>query len=185
MACYVIHLNPNARNNIFEENLTILHLIHLCAASSCQKTYLMDDLRGINTVYPFLWKDMLEEQGNMSWSLKVKDGVIKYPLKKALENYMPYDFVYRPKGDFTPGFSKAFDSVPIHRLLSEVDISGYSNVVNSSRYGKVLQHISDLQKLNRRQSTPLNNLIFTLIYTDQWKKHHPMDRKKIADLLTA
>ncbi len=171
----VHNLNVGTGNNIFEENVTILHLAHTCGSVSSHKAYLMDDLTNLKTIYPYLWKDMLEEQGNLSWSLKVKDGIIKYPLKKMLENYMPHSFIYRRKTGFTPEFSKAYESVPVYKLLTEVDLPKFNNLIDRSRYDKCLKYISNRQKPNMEQSYPLNNFIWSLIYTDQWIKYHPVD----------
>lgn len=157
----------------FEEYVTTMDIAHTCCSVFSQKTYLSNDMANVKPVYPYLWKDMLIEQGNLSWRLKVKDGIIKYPLKKLLENYMPRGFVHRPKSGFTSGLSKAFTSKPMIELLASVDRANYAGVIDNKKLDDLLVKLS-APVSNSALSNPLKYSIWGMIYIDQWIKNHPV-----------
>ena len=49
---------------------------------------------------PFLDNDLVEFAQKIPLSLKQRNGVGKWVLKKAMENYLPNDIIYRPKSGF-------------------------------------------------------------------------------------
>jgi len=75
---------------------TIFKLVHYASKQTIAKTY---DIRFPEsyTIFPFMWLDILSDQGHYSWRDKTKNGIIKYPLKKILEKYIESDFVHREK----------------------------------------------------------------------------------------
>ncbi len=157
----------------FEEYVTTMDIAHTCCSVFSQKTYLSNDMANVKPVYPYLWRDMLIEQGNISWRLKVKDGIVKYPLKKLLENYMPPSFVHRPKSGFTSGLSKAFTSKPMIDLLASVDRSHYAGVIDNKKLDDLLAKLS-MPASHGALSNPLKYSIWGMIYIDQWIKNHPV-----------
>ncbi len=157
----------------FEEYVTTMDISHTCCSVFSQKTYLSNDMANTKTIYPYLWKDMLVEQGNLSWRLKVKDGIVKYPLKKILENYMPHDFVHRPKSGFTSSLSKAFTSKPMIGLLASVDRSNYAGVIDDKKLDDIIAKLSNPSS-HSALSNPLKYSMWGMIYIDQWIKNHPV-----------
>jgi asparagine synthase (glutamine-hydrolysing) len=75
---------------------SIFKMVNYASNSTLAKTY---DLCGLSNqmIYPFMWKDILDDQGKYSWQEKTQDGIIKYPLKKIIERYAPKEFIYRNK----------------------------------------------------------------------------------------
>jgi hypothetical protein len=75
---------------------TIFKLVHYASKQTIAKTY---DIRFPEsyTIFPFMWLDILCDQGHYSWRDKTNNGIIKYPLKKILEEYIEFDFVHREK----------------------------------------------------------------------------------------
>jgi asparagine synthetase B (glutamine-hydrolysing) len=75
---------------------SIFKMINYASNTTIAKTY---DLCGPtnNMLYPFMFKDILNDQGKYTWEEKTKDGIIKYPLKKIIEQYASKEFIYRKK----------------------------------------------------------------------------------------
>jgi asparagine synthase (glutamine-hydrolysing) len=55
---------------------------------------------GVEARVPFLDLELVEFSTKISPSLKLKNGVTKYVLKKVAERYLPPDIIYRPKTGF-------------------------------------------------------------------------------------
>lgn len=86
----------------YEAKTTIRQLMHVNSRRWAAKALSVGESLGIRVVYPFLWREVLEEQGRIPWDAKVRNGVVKWPLKRLLEDYMPESFIYRPKSGFVP-----------------------------------------------------------------------------------
>ena len=87
-----------SKNGVTDEwmKYSIFKMINYASNSTLAKTY---DLCGSTNqmIYPFIWKDILNDQGKYSWKEKTQNGVIKYPLKKIIERYASKEFIYRKK----------------------------------------------------------------------------------------
>ena len=84
------------------------------------KTYSMCSNPSIEVIYPFMWKDILVEQGKLSWGCKKSGGINKWPLKKMLEEYMPREFIHRKKSGFTPPLKEWLHDEEIARYCKEI-----------------------------------------------------------------
>lgn len=63
---------------------------------------------GIETRVPFLDHRLVEYAMTIPQSLKIKNGVPKYILKKAVEGLLPNDIIYRPKQGFNAPMQEWF-----------------------------------------------------------------------------
>lgn len=71
----------------------------------------MDRMAMSNSIegrYPFLDAGLIEFVMKIPASLKVKGGTEKYLLKKAFEDVLPHDVIYRPKDSFTVPLNNLF-----------------------------------------------------------------------------
>ena len=64
------------------EKYTVLKMLLYAAKQTAVKTY--DMLLPHETEYPFMYKDVLSDQGKYSWSQKSEGNVIKAPIKKDI-----------------------------------------------------------------------------------------------------
>lgn len=75
---------------------SVLKMVNYACKNNTAKSY--DNAQpGNSGLYPFTWKALLEDQGHYHWLEKAANGIIKYPLKKILEQYKDHDFIYRKK----------------------------------------------------------------------------------------
>ena len=77
------------------EKYTVLKMLLYAAKQTAVKTY--DMFLPHETEYPFMYQDILIDQGKYSWNQKSEGGVTKHPIKKILEEYIDKDFIYRKK----------------------------------------------------------------------------------------
>jgi asparagine synthase (glutamine-hydrolysing) len=108
------NLNPFKRyhelNNEFKNKDLIQRLFNIDLSCILPDTFLekVDKstmANGVEIRVPFLDNDLVEFALSIPSSLKVKNGVKKYLLKKAFEDLIPHDILYGPKTGFGVPYS--------------------------------------------------------------------------------
>jgi asparagine synthetase B (glutamine-hydrolysing) len=75
---------------------SVFKMVNYACKNNTAKTF--DNSKPDNLgLYPFTWRSVLLDQGHYSWAEKSKDNIIKYPLKRILEQYMRHNFIHRKK----------------------------------------------------------------------------------------
>lgn len=74
---------------------TVQKMLFYAAKQTTVKTY--DLLLPHQTYFPFMFPNIIADQGLYSWDEKSKLGIVKYPLKRLLESYIDKDFSRREK----------------------------------------------------------------------------------------
>ena len=122
----------------------------------------------IETVYPFVWKDILLEQGNLSWNCKIKSGTAKWPLKKLLEEYMPHEFVYRKKSGFEPPFLRWLRQGDIYDLTRDTLLNPKAFVSDVISREKVREVMDDLPRRRFAPGNSVLNFLWGALFTELW-----------------
>ncbi|MFX1579728.1 MAG: asparagine synthase-related protein [Promethearchaeota archaeon] len=121
----------------------------------------------IKSIYPFLWKSFLIEQGTMSWGTKARNSMFKYPLKKMLEEYMPMEFVHRQKSGFTPPMERWILNSQVNERVKQVldSLSPITKrIVSQANLTKAF-----LKARNRRSYPPqFLTLLWATLFTELW-----------------
>jgi len=115
---------------------------------------------------PFLDQKMVELAGKIPFRLKVKNGETKYILKKALEQIVPKENLYRPKVGFTVPLDKWFKG----------DLNQYAAKVLLSKNSLIKEYI-DVEKIRPMISSKNNQQdfgqkIWTLMMLELWLKDY-------------
>lgn len=124
-------------------------------------------------LYPFTWLSVLKDQGKYSWKEKSKGDVVKYPLKKILEKYMPKEFVHRKK----MGLNSKFEDwifIPY--------IKDYFLGILQKPSGAAQFYLGNRQKLLVNQYSKskilhgnVARLIINVCMLDAWMEHNGVD----------
>jgi asparagine synthase (glutamine-hydrolysing) len=151
----------------YEAKTTIRQLLYVNSARWASKALSVGESLGMRVIYPYIWRDVLTEQGRLPWSAKIHDGVVKWPLKRLLEEYMPGDFIYRKKSGFVPPFvhwlkdPKFNDKVRATLLDSKAIVSEIipartlDELLMDARGGKQLRH-------------SILNMLWGAFFTESW-----------------
>jgi len=163
-------IQQNKWNMAFEAMATVGDITHTCSRMYSAKTYELFEGE-MQVVYPYLWRDILIEQGNISWAVKMRNGVMKWPLKRLLEKYTTRDFIYRRKSAFLPPFERWLMNNEVYELLQE------NLMDNESMIGKVVCR-KNLKRLIK-QLPHLNNFSLSFchflwgsLFTELWLRRH-------------
>lgn len=159
-------IEPSSVPKTFEERATVADIIFSAAAIMAEKTHLREKFPNVYTLYPFLWRDILREQGKISWAAKINDGIVKWPLKKLLESYMPHSFVYRKKATPTPNFESYVKNEKTYQLLKDALKTGNipSNLFDKNKLDMLIEKILNIDNYSR----PLCHLLWGILFTSLW-----------------
>ena len=123
----------------------------------------------MNLVFPYTWKNILDEQCKLPLNVKVHNGIIKWPLRKLLEKYMPHDFIYRPKSGFAPPLYQWLKIDKNYDYFYETIMNG--TTVKNFDIDKI-DKIFKLIKANKMVSRYATNLIWSLLFFEVWLVTH-------------
>lgn len=143
-------------------------LLHVCNRLWTTKALGPANELGMNVLYPYLWRDVITSMGKIPWRLKVRNGVAKWPLKRMLENYMPHDFIYRPKSGFVPPWKRWLQNEKTNRFARETLLggSGYITAILKEEWiERILRH---LKEADGQSPDMILNTIWGALSTELW-----------------
>ena len=143
---------------------TILKMIGYASRITTAK---VEDLCGNNNIeYPFIWKEILDDQAKYSWKDKTQNNIIKFPLKEILSNYKSKDFIFRKK----VGLNNAVPQWALESLNKKylLDILIKNNTIIEDLIGK--NNLSNLVKNFKSNNIHPNvvNLVISLCSLQKW-----------------
>ncbi len=146
---------------------TIRQLFYVNSSRWASKALSIGESLGERVVYPYIWRDVLIEQGKLPWSAKVHNGVIKWPLKRLLEEHMPPDFIYRKKSGFVPPF--------VH-WLTDSDFNGRVRGILSSPHSsvgeivpvRVLNELLEDARKGKQLRSPILSVLWGALFAESW-----------------
>ena len=149
------------------DKMNVAQFYHTNSRLWTAKGYSPANKLNIHIIFPFTWKNMLDQQCEIPLNMKVYNNEIKWPLKKLLEKYMPKDFIYRKKSGFAP---------PLYRWLKIEHNYNYAhktimNGVAITQFKRdKIDKILKLIKSNKKISRYAMNLIWSLLFFEIWLK---------------
>jgi asparagine synthase (glutamine-hydrolysing) len=157
--------DPNSLG--YEAKTTIRQLLYINSARWAAKALSVGESLGTRVVYPYIWRDVLVEQGKLPWNAKVHEGIVKWPLKRLLEEFMPADFIYRPKSGFVPPFVRWLTDPEFNDKVRGILLSSkaYIPEVIPSR---ILEELLTDARQGRRLRFPILNMLWGAIFTESW-----------------
>jgi len=145
---------------------SIFKMVNYAADTTNAKTY---DLCGKSNqmLYPFMWKEILLDQGKYSWEEKTKNNIIKQPLKKILESYIDDSFIYRKKVGLNSSTDQWMSFEENKKLLC-------STISSKDSIAIEMLGEKNLKKLVKRFSHDhphhyISNLVISLANIEQWR----------------
>jgi asparagine synthase (glutamine-hydrolysing) len=161
--------NNESKSPSSYSKMSVVQFYHVNSRLWTAKGYWPAEYLNMNLVFPYTWKNILDEQCKLPLDVKVHNGIIKWPLKKLLEKYMPKDYIYRAKSGFAP---------PLCRWL-KVDANYdyfYKTVMNGVLIRNFdadkIDKIFKLIKANKNVSRYAMNLIWSLLFFEVWLVKH-------------
>lgn len=160
----------------YHAKVTIRQLMQVNSRRWAAKAYSVGESIGIRIIYPYIWRDILIEQGKIPWSVKVHQGVIKWPLKRLLEEYMPHDFIYRPKSGFVPPFAHWLTSKCFNEIARQILLSPEANIGRLVS-PKIIAELLNDAVLGKKLRHAVLNFLWGALFTEMWIKRYKDDNK--------
>lgn len=151
----------------YEAKTTLRQLIYINSARWAAKALSVGESLGLRIVYPFIWHDVLLEQGKLPWSAKVHHGIVKWPLKRLLEEFMPAEFIYRKKSGFVPPFARWLTDADFNDKVQGILLSPGA-CVNEVVPARVLKELLADARMGRRLRFPILNFLWGAIFAESW-----------------
>lgn len=164
---YYSELDVNSRNDDWAR-YTIFKMVNYACKNNTAKSFDLARPKN-NAFYPFTWKEVLEDQGHYSWKEKTTNNIIKYPLKKILENYIDKEFIYRKKVGLNSSFED-WISTPSNKkyLVALIDKpGGIADFMIGSRRKKQLVSIYQRGEIHPNLSRLIINLAIQQAWIDK------------------
>jgi asparagine synthase (glutamine-hydrolysing) len=164
-------LKPLPHNDSYYAKATVAWMRHVTCGMWCAKTYGIKSLPALQPVYPYTWKGMLEEQGKVSWAAKVNNGIVKWPLKRLLEDYMPHDFIYRGKSGFTPPLESWFANKKLYELLHDILLSQHTvteRIINREKLRQIIERLPGTSQWPMY----VGSFLWGSLFTELWVKNN-------------
>jgi asparagine synthase (glutamine-hydrolysing) len=123
--------------------------------------------------YPFMWKEVLEDQGKYSWDEKSKEGIIKHPLKKVIEKYVNNDFIYRKKVGLNSSFEDWICTQENKKFLEDIILTkqGVAEVMmGKSESKKIINHFMSSESVHPNVS----RLVLNIAIIQSWVNKHKL-----------
>ena len=155
----------------YKAKVTIRQLLHVNSRRWAAKALSVGESLGLQVVYPYIWREVLDEQGKLPWGVKIHNGVVKWPLKKLLEEFMPKDFIYRKKSGFVPPFAKWLTRKDFNDRIRDIlfDPKGFvTDLVPRRILEELLQDALNGRKLRHS----ILNFLWGAAYTEMWVHKH-------------
>ena len=155
----------------FGARTTIRQLLQVNSRRWAAKALSVGDSLGARVIYPYIWRDILVEQGRIPWDLKVRNGVVKWPLKRLLEEHMPESFIYRKKSGFVAPFARWIAHPDFNARARDVLLDGNATVTDIVPPETIDVLLSDaLAGRNLRHS--VLNFLWGVLFTEMWIREH-------------
>jgi len=150
-----------------EARTTIRQLLQVNSRRWAAKALSVGESLGLRVVYPYIWRDVLMVQGKVPWSAKIRDGVVKWPLKRLLEQHMPSSFIYRRKSGFVPPFARWLTQEEFNRTVREVLLDRDAAVTRVAP-PRVLDELLDDALEGRKLRHSILNFLWGALFTELW-----------------
>lgn len=155
----------------YEAKTTVRQLIHVNSRRWAAKALSVGESLGLRIVYPFIWREVLVEQGRIPWDAKVRDGIVKWPLKRLLEEFMPRSFIYRKKSGFVPPFATWLTHADFNGRARDVLLDRNAFVTDVVPAGLLDRLLTDAASGRALRHSVLN-FLWGALFTEMWLREH-------------
>jgi asparagine synthase (glutamine-hydrolysing) len=159
----------------YEAKTTIRQLLYVNSSRWAAKALSVGESLGKRVVYPYIWRDILMEQGKLPWSAKTRDGIIKWPLKRLLEEYMPADFIYRKKSGFVPPFVQWLTIPEFNEKVREM-LTNSQSLAAEIIPARILDGLLDDARHGKRLRYPILNMLWGAYFSESWIKTYRLNQ---------
>ena len=155
----------------YHAKTTIRQLQQVNSRRWAAKALSVGESLGLRLIYPYIWREVLMVQGRIPWEAKIKDGIVKWPLKRLLEEQMPESFIYRKKSGFVPPFGRWLTEEAFNRRAREVLLDRDAVVTQVVPRALLDGFLSDALEGKQLRHSILN-FLWGALFTEMWLRAH-------------
>ncbi|GAK54771.1 asparagine synthase (glutamine-hydrolyzing) [Candidatus Vecturithrix granuli] len=151
----------------YEAKTTIRQLLHINSRQWAAKAFSVGESLGIRVIYPYIWRDILDIQGTIPWQAKIRNGVVKWPLKRLLEEFMPQEFIYRQKSGFVPPFVRWLTDRDFNRTVRDILLASDAQIRRLVP-PRIMAELLDDALNGKNLRFPVLNFLWAALFTEMW-----------------
>ncbi len=151
----------------YEAKTTIRQLLYVNSSRWAAKAFSVGESLKVRVIYPYIWRDVLLEQGKLPWDAKVRGGTVKWPLKRLLEQYMPADFIYRRKSGFVPPLVRWLTDSHFNDKVRDI-LLGNKSFVSEIIPARTLEELLMDARSGRDLRSSILNMLWSVIFVEAW-----------------
>ena len=151
----------------YEAKTTIRQLLHINSRQWAAKAFSVGESLGLRVIYPYIWRDILIAQGTIPWSAKIHQGIVKWPLKRLLEEFMPADFIYREKSGFVPPFAQWLTARDFNRMVHDILLAA-DGTIQRLVPPRIIGELLDDALRGENLRFPVLNFLWGALFTEMW-----------------
>jgi asparagine synthetase B (glutamine-hydrolysing) len=166
-------INFEKSNNVHYAKNTTQEIIHRMRGVGLKSYALCSPF--VEVVYPYIWKDILVEQGKLSPECKKNNGINKRPLKTMLENFMPKEFVYRKKTGFRPPLGEWLHDENVAQYCRDIIFNENAFIktiippdILKSTINRFIEHQKDNDTDYHETDYYELSFIWSIVFTELW-----------------
>lgn len=112
---------PQIDESLHEKKLREISYLNIkwFMATLIDRTQRAAALTNLNPYMPYTQKELVEYLFNIPWSIKLKNNIPKYILRKAFEDMLPQEIVYRKKSPFPKTYNPSYEK-ELRLLLADI-----------------------------------------------------------------
>jgi len=148
---------------------SVFKMANYAANNNTAKTY---DICGASNdvIYPFMWLEVLTDQGKYHWTEKSQNDIVKYPLKKIIEKYATKEFIYRKKAGLQTSVSTWMKHNPNKEYIIEMIKKQGSIAEAMLGRRNLLLLLNTFTKESHHQN--ITNLVVSFALIESWCDHN-------------
>ena len=138
----------------------------------------MGEHSGLKAIMPFADVALMEYVWNTPWSLKRKNGIVKYLLREAARGMLPNDVLNRKKSPFPKTYAPAYTAIVAHRLRevlsdSTSPVRAFIDTQKAEKFIQTLQQ--DSMQPWFGQLMAASQMIAYILQIDYWLRKHQIE----------
>lgn len=159
--------HPLCENLSLHERISLIRIILKAAGISAAKSFDPLHSNGVQSMFPFLDKDLILMSTTLEMEQKSVKGIQKVLLKEILANHIPHNYVYRPKSGFLPPFKEILKNKDVIELIHDYVLNP-SNKCLAYVDKKLLIDLLEKGAKGEELSFDIHNFLWGFIFLSLW-----------------
>jgi len=137
----------------------------------------MGEYSGLSAIVPFADVALMEYVWNTPWSLKRKNGVVKYLLREAARGIIPDEVLFRKKSPFPKTYASTYTSIVSDQLREVLvdttsPVRAFVDTQKAEQFIEAIQNEADMERPWFGQLMAASQMIAYILQINYWLRKY-------------